>query len=107
MIFQVFFVNFGDLIMPWSPKEIPLEVEEYFASQRWIVIAQRKLLQQFGKQKAPSRKVILGAVTNFREICNAGERKSSGWPQTSRSTSFELYKINISSTLCRLYNMRK
>ena len=49
----------GDLIMPWSSKEIAYVVEEYFASQRSVVTAQRKFRQQFRKQKTLSREVML------------------------------------------------
>ena len=63
----------------------PCIVEEYFSSQRSIIVAQRKFRQRFRKQEAPSRKVILRAVTNFRMAGDASKRKSSGRLRTSRN----------------------
>ncbi|KAK7067283.1 hypothetical protein SK128_014123, partial [Halocaridina rubra] len=71
--------------MPWTPKEIAYVVGEYFTSQRSIVAARRKFRQHIGKREAPSRMVILRAVTNIRETGDTRKRKSPDRPRTSRS----------------------
>jgi len=71
--------------MFWTPTEIAYVVEAFFTSQSSIVATQRKFQQHFGKRQAPSQKVILHAVTNFREAGNANKKKSPGRPRTSRS----------------------
>ena len=75
--------------MQSDPKENAYVVAKYFDSQRSIVTAQRVFRQQFGKQKASSRKVIFRAVTNFRETGNARKRKSPDRPRTSRGTAMK------------------
>jgi hypothetical protein len=49
-----------------------------------FVTTQRRFRQYFRKREAPSRKVILRAVSNFRETGNA-KKPSPGRPRTSRS----------------------
>ena len=71
--------------MLWTPKEIAYIIGEYFTGQRSIIVAQRKFRQRFGKQEAPSGKVILLAVTNFRMTGDVSKRKSPGRPRTSRN----------------------
>ena len=72
-------------VMEWSPEEIAFVVEEFFASQKSIITAQRRFRRHFAKKTAPFRKVILRAVTNFRKTGNTAKRISSGRPRTSRS----------------------
>ena len=71
--------------MLWTSKEIAYVVEEYFTSQRSIVVVQRKFRQHSGKREAPFRKVILRVVTNFRMTGDVRKKKSPGRPRTSRN----------------------
>jgi hypothetical protein len=60
-------------------------VKAFFTSGSSIFTAQRWFRQHFQRREARSRKVILRAVSNFRETGNANKKPSPGRPRTSHS----------------------
>jgi hypothetical protein len=72
------------MMVPWMPVEIAYIVETFFTSGSSIITAQRRF-RHFQKCEAPSRKVILCAVSNFHETGNANKKPSPGRPRTSHS----------------------
>jgi hypothetical protein len=84
---------------PWTPVEIAYVVEAIFTSGSPIVTAQRRFGQHFPKREAPSRKVILRAVSNFRETFKYVEYPHSHKLQTKCVPSLwiTLYKFNLNN----------
>lgn len=82
----------------WKHEEISFIMEEFFKNGSSITGAQRSFRRHFGKRAAPSRKVILRAVRNFRKTGNIKKRQSPGRPRTVRNE--ENIKI-ISATIAQ------